>query len=34
MSAFLKNLPVKELGGKFLKPPPLLGFVWDVEAIL
>ncbi len=34
MSAFLKNLPVKGLGGRCLKPPSLLGFVWSGKAIL
>jgi hypothetical protein len=33
MSAFLKNLPVKGLGGRCLRPPPLLGFVWGGKAI-
>ncbi len=34
MSAFLKNLPVKGLGGRCLMPPRLIGFVWGGKAIL
>jgi hypothetical protein len=31
MSAFLKNLPIKGLGGRCLRPPHLLGYVGDVK---